>query len=193
MCRKQLTSKKEYEVLLKEIQRQLERSNPSNEFRVRYQQLKPHLDELETLIVKQNQLAIEKDHEWMKWLIVIAAGVFSVIVTQVPKMSSLSLEQLLLLKIAISTNALGIAFGAIYLYTDIMDTKDLGYKLLVQKYSLLLKGEKRYKDNVIYSQELRFIKMTKYLSLLCFLAVIIIWVCFVWQMQTDISPILDTP
>lgn len=129
----------------------------------------------------------------MKWLIVIAAGVFSIVITQIPKMSSLSLDQLLLLKVAISVNALGILFGAIYLYADVIDAKDLGYKLQVQSSYLLLKGEKRYKTNAIYSEELWFTKISKNLSLLCFLAAIAILVCFVWLMQTDISPIVNNP
>ena len=129
----------------------------------------------------------------MKWLIVIAAGVFSVIVTQVSKMSSLSLDQLLLLKITITANALGIVFGAIYLYTDIINTKDLGEKIQVQKYYLLLKGKKRYENNVITSQKLWFAKTAKTLSLLCFLVVLVGWVLFVWSMQVDVSPILNNP
>lgn len=192
MSQKKLTSKQESKLLQDELERKLD-SDPSEEFFYQYQQLKPHLDELGSEIVKQNNLAKEKDSEWMKWLIVIAAGVFSVVITQIPKMSSLSLDQLLLLKIAISVNALGIVFGAIYLYVDVIDAKDLGYKLKVQGSYLLLKGEKRYKKNAIYSEELWFTKISKNLSLLCFLAVIAILVCFVWQMQTDISPIVNNP
>jgi len=192
MSQKQLTSKQESKVLQDALHRKLD-NDPSEEFYYQCQQLKPHLDALESEIVKQSNLSKEKDHEWMKWLIVIAAGVFSVIVTQVTKMSSLSLDQLLLLKIAISANALGIVFGAIYLYTDVINAKDLGYQLQVQRYYLLLKGEKRYEANAIYSRKLWFAETSKNLSLLCFLAVIVIWVWFVWQMQTDVSPIVNNP
>lgn len=192
MSQKKLTSKQELKVLVEELHRKLE-SNPSYEFLVHYEKSKPYLEELEVEVVKQNNSAKEKDDEWMKWLIVIAAGVFSVIVTQVSKMSALSSDQLLLLKIAISANALGIVSGAIYLYTDIINAKDLGYKLQVQRYYLLLKGKKRYEKRAVYSQELWFAKISRNLTVLCFLAVIVIWVYFVWQMQPDISPILDNP
>lgn len=188
MNQKQLTSKQELKLLQNELDHILN-SDPSEEFYYQYEQLKPHLDELEREVANHSNLANEKDHEWMKWLIVIAAGVFSVIVTQVSKMSSLSIDQLLLLKIAISANALGIVSGAIYLYTDIMNAKDLGYKLQVQRYYLLLKGKKRY-ENSINSEKLWFAKKSRNLSLLCFLAVIVIWVWFVWQMQADSSPIV---
>lgn len=192
MSQKKLTSKQESKLLQDELERKID-SDPSEEFLYQYQQLKPYLDELKSEIVKQSNLAKEKDSEWMKWLIVIAAGVFSIVITQIPKMSSLSLDQLLLLKVAISVNALGILFGAIYLYADVIDAKDLGYKLQVQSSYLLLKGEKRYKTNAIYSEELWFTKISKNLSLLCFLAAIAILVCFVWLMQTDISPIVNNP
>lgn len=191
MSQKQLTSKQELKVLQDELDRILD-SDPSEEFYYQYQQLKPHLDALEREVANHSNLANEKDHEWMKWLIVIAAGVFSVIVTQVSKMSSLSLDQLLLLKIAISANALGIVSGAIYLYTDVINAKDLGYKLQVQRYYLLLKGKKRY-ENSINSEKLWFTKKARNLSLFCFLAVIVIWVWFVWQMQTDVSLIVSNP
>src|SRR5699024_4471961 len=146
MSPKKLTSKQEFKLLQDELERKLD-NDLSEEFLYKYQQLKHHLYELEREIVKQNNLAKQQDNEWMKWLIVIAAGVFSVIVTQVSNMSSLSLDQLILLKIAISVNALGIVFGAIYLYTDVINTKDLGYKLQVQRYYLLLEGEKKYEAN----------------------------------------------
>lgn len=190
MSQKQLTSNQELKVLREELDRILD-SDLIEQFSYQYQQLKPRLDTLELELAKQSNLANEKDHEWMKWLIVIAAGVFSVIVTQVSKMSSLSLDQLLALKIAISANALGIVSGAIYLYTEVINAKDLGKKIQVQKYHLLLRGKKRYEENVINSQKLWFARTAKNLSLLCFLAVIVIWVWFVWQIQTDLSPILN--
>ena len=181
MSKSKLTSKQEIKLLQDELDRILSSEN-AEEFYYQYQQLKPHLDALEREVANYSNLAKEKDHEWMKWLIVIAAGVFSVIVTQVSKMSSLSMEQLGLLKLAISANAMGIMFGAIYLYTDVMNAKDLGYKLQVQRLYLLLKGRKRY-ENTINSEKLWFSNICKIFSLLCFLAVIVIWVWFVWQIQ----------
>lgn len=77
MSQKKLTSKQELKVLQDEIDR-IQESGLSEDFRYRCQQLRPKLDALEPEIVKQSHLAKEKDHEWMKWLIVIAAGVFSV-------------------------------------------------------------------------------------------------------------------
>lgn len=163
------------------------KNDPSPEFYSHYQQLKPHLDELERDMAQRNSLVKEKDYEWMKWLVAIAAGVFSVIVTQVSKMSLLSVEQLVLLKIALSVNALGIVLGAVYLYTDVRHEKDLIRKLQIQRYSLLLEGKNKF-NNVINSDRLKFAEMCKPLSLICFLITILIWVGFVWQMQIDPLP-----
>ena len=157
----------------------------STEFYSHYQQLKPHLDELERDMARRNSLVKEKNYEWMKWIVAIAAGVFSVIVTQISKMSLLSIEQLVLLKIAISANALGIVLGAIYLYTDVKHEKDLVRKLQIQRYSLLLENKKRY-ENVIISDKLWFSGLCKPLSLTCFLIFISIWVGFVWQINISI-------
>lgn len=155
----------------------------------RYQQLKPHLDSLERSMAKRNSSLKEKDYEWLKWLVAIAAGVFSVIITQVPKISFLQADQLILLKVAISVNALGIVLGAIYLYTDVRHEKDLVCKLQIQRYYLLLEGKNRY-DNVVNSDRLRFAELCKPFSLTCFLIVICIWVWFVWQMQVDPLPLM---
>ena len=95
-------------------------------------------------------------------MIVIAAGVFSVIVSQVTRMplvldSELLLiqsNQLILFKTTIITNALGMIFGAIYLYTDIRSERDLVDKLSIQRLHLLLNGTNRYK-NVIPSDTFR--------------------------------------
>lgn len=157
------------------------KNNFDQEFYSRYQQLESHLEELEREVANRNNSLKQKDYEWMKWLIVIAAGVFSVIVTQVYKMSSLSVEQLILLKIAISANALGIVLGAIYLYTDVRHEKDLIRKIQIQRYHLLLEGKNKF-NNVIHSDRLQFAERCKPLSLICFLVVILIWVWFVWQM-----------
>ena len=161
------------------------KNDPSPEFYSHYQQLKPHLDKLERDMAQRNSLVKEKDYEWMKWLVAISAGVFSVIVTQISKMSLPSIEQLILLKIAISANALGIVLGAIYLYTDVKHEKDLICKLQIQRYSLLLENKKRY-ENVIYSDRLWFSGLCKPLSLTCFLIFILIWVGFIWQINISI-------
>ena len=187
MSQKQLTSKQELKVWEKRFKDQL-RSNFDQEFSSHYQRLESHLGKLEIEMANLNNSLKEKDYEWLKWIIVIAAGVFSVIVTQVSKMSSLSSDQLILLKIAISANALGIVLGAFYLYTDVRNNKDLIRKIQIQRYSLLLENKERYK-NVVHSDRLWFAEKCKPLSLLCFLGVIVIWVLFVWQMQTDVGTI----
>ncbi len=161
----------------------------SPEFYNHYQQLKPHLDDLERSMAERNSSLKEKDYEWLKWLVAIAAGVFSVIITQIPKISFLQADQLILLKIAISVNALGIVLGAIYLYTDVRHEKDLVRKLQIQRYYLLLEGKSKY-NNVVNSDRLRFAELCKPFSLICFLIVICIWVWFVWQMQIDPLPLM---
>lgn len=88
-------------------------------------------------------------------------------------------NQLLLIKIAISANASGIIFGAIYLYIDVMTERDLAYKLRIQRLYLLLKGENRY-ENVISSSPFRLFRILKLLSLLSFLVAIGSWVVFIW-------------
>ncbi|MFP3454180.1 hypothetical protein R0K30_21475, partial [Bacillus sp. SIMBA_154] len=95
------------------------------------------LDEIGRALAKKHNTANEKDYEWMKWLIVIASGVFSVIVSQITRMSPaldssllfIQSNQLFLFKGAIIANALGIIFGAVYLYADIRSERDLADKL----------------------------------------------------------------
>lgn len=156
------------------------KNNFDQEFHDRFLQLESHLAALEKDMIQRHNLVKEKDYEWMRWLIAIAAGVFSVIVTQVSKMSLLSIEQLLLLKVAISANALGVFLGAIYLYTDIRHGKDLIRKIQIQRYYLML-DNKKY-DQFVRSDDLWFAELCKPLSLVCFSVVICIWVVFVWQM-----------
>lgn len=57
------------------------------DFYNRHEALKPSLNEIERACTEHQNTANEKDYEWMKWLIVIAAaGIFSVIVSQVMRM-----------------------------------------------------------------------------------------------------------
>lgn len=62
MSQKKLTSKQESKLLQDELERKID-SDPSEEFLYQYQQLKPYLDELKSEIVKQSNLAKEKDSE----------------------------------------------------------------------------------------------------------------------------------
>lgn len=77
-------------------------------------------------------------------------------------------NQLTLFKSAIVTNALGIIFGAIYLYTDIRSERDLVDKPSIQRLHLLLKETSRY-ENVIPSDKFRLFFYCKRISLTCFL------------------------
>ena len=183
-------SEKELKALEKRFNDRLQ-NNFDQEFYERFLHLESHFAELEKDMIHRHNLVKEKDYEWMKWLIAIAAGVFSVIVTQVSKISLLSVDQLFLLKIAMSANALGVLFGAIYIYTDIRYGKDLIRKIQIQRYYLMLENKKC--DKFVRSDNLWFAEKCKPLSLLCFLAVIVIWVWFVWQMQTDVSMIAINP
>lgn len=168
------------------------KNNFDQDFINRYQEVKPHLDSLEREIALQNNSLKDKDYEWMKWIIVIAAGVFSFIVTQVSKMALLSADQLFLLKIAMSLNALGIIFGAIYIHSDVWNGRDLIRKIQIQRYYLILENREKY-NNVVVSDSLWFVQWCKPFSLLCFLIVMIIWVGFVWQLQLDSNMMAPNP
>lgn len=178
-------SKRELKALEKRFNERM--YNCDQEFYERFLQLESHFAELEKDMIHRHSLVKEKDYEWMRWLIAIAAGVFSVIVTQVSKMSLLSFEQLLLLKVAISANALGVLLGAIYLYTDIRHGKDLIRKIQIQRYYLMLENKRKY-DRFVRSDNLWFAELCKPLSLICFLIVVFIWVVFIWQMQVEVTP-----
>lgn len=182
-------SKQELKKLQKEVEKILSNENLIVDFNNQYEVLKPKLDEISRSIAERHNAANEKDYEWIKWLIVIASGVFSVIVSQVTRISSIQDNQLLLMqsnqlplfKVAITANALGIVFGAIYLYADIRSERDLAHKLGIQYLHLLSKGTNKY-QNVIPSDNFRIFSYCKRTSLLCFLVSIGAWMIFIWVM-----------
>lgn len=182
-------SKQELKNLQNQLSDKMNREGVTVDFYHHHETLKPTLDEIQRACAERQNAANEKDYEWMKWLIAIAAGVFSVIVSQMTRMPSvldsqsllIQSNQLTLFKIAIITNALGIIFGAIYLYTDIRSERDLVDKLSIQRLHLLLKGTNRY-ENVIPSDNFHLFFYCKRISLICFLACIGAWVAFIWIM-----------
>ena len=182
-------SNQELKKLQKELDQILNNKNISVDFYNQHEALKPILDNIDKSIAERHNTANEKDYEWMKWLIVIASGVFSVIVSQVTRMSSMQdnqlllaqSNQLLLFKVAITANALGIIFGAIYLYTDIKSERVLADKLRIHQLHLLLRGKNRY-ENVVQSGSFHLFWYCKLASLLCFLICVIAWVIFFWVM-----------
>lgn len=184
----ELMSKQELKNLQKQLNRKMEEEGATVSFYNHHEALKPTLNEIERARAERHNTANQKDYEWMKWLIVIASGVFSVIVSQVTRMTlaldsgSLFIQssQLPLFKIAIIANALGIIFGAVYLYTDIRSERDLTNKLGIQQLYLLLNGTNRY-ENVIHSEKFRLFFYCKIASLICFLVSIGAWVAFIWM------------
>ena len=182
-------SKRELKALQRRFNNKLDKEGITVDFYNRHEALKPTLDEIGRALAKKHNTANEKDYEWMKWLIVIASGVFSVIVSQITRMSPaldssllfIQSNQLFLFKGAIIANALGIIFGAVYLYADIRSERDLADKLSIQRLHLLLKGTNRY-ENVIPSDNFRLFFYCKRISLICFLACIGAWVAFIWIM-----------
>ncbi|MFP3398455.1 hypothetical protein SB749_19220, partial [Brevibacterium sp. SIMBA_078] len=69
-------------------------------------------------------------------------------------------NQLFLFKGAIIANALGIIFGAVYLYADIRSERDLADKLSIQRLYLLLEGANRY-ESIIPSSNFRIFSYCK--------------------------------
>ncbi|MGP5104761.1 hypothetical protein ACTXJH_12560 [Psychrobacter celer] len=182
-------SKQELKSLQKEFNQKLNDEGISAEFYNHHESLKPILYNIGKDIAERQSTAAQKDYDWMKWLAVIASGVFSVVVSQVTRMSSMQYnqlllsqnDQLLLFKIAITANALGIVFSVIYLYRDIKTERDLADKLGVQRLYLLLRGTNRY-ENFIPSSKFQLFRLCKSVSILCFLISIIAWVVFIWVM-----------
>lgn len=184
----EIMSKKELKTLQKQLNHRIDTEGVTLDFQNHHRALEPTLNELERAQAERHNTANEKDYEWMKWLIVIASGVFSVIISQVARMSSsfdsgslfMQSSQLPLFKVAIIANALGVILGAVYLYTDVKSERDLTNKLGIQQLYLLLNGTNRYK-NVIPSENFRLFFCCKIASLFCFLVSIGAWIVFIWM------------
>ena len=73
---------------------------------------KEYLDKLELQAFDKINESLKKEFEWIKWIVAIAAGVFSVMTTQLAK-GNFQGEQLLLIKFAIISNAIGVIFGVL--------------------------------------------------------------------------------
>lgn len=74
-------SKKELKALNKELSDYLNTNGVTDDFYRHHETLKPQLDSIGRGIAERHNEANQKEFDWMKWLILIAAGVFSVIVT----------------------------------------------------------------------------------------------------------------
>lgn len=80
-------NKRELKPIQRKFNSKLDKEGITVDFYNCHEALKPTLDEIGRALAEKHNTANEKDYEWMKWLIVIAAGVFSVIVSQITRMS----------------------------------------------------------------------------------------------------------
>lgn len=138
------------------------------------------LDKLELQMYEKANESIKKEYEWLKWLVAISAGVFSVMTTQLAK-GNFQLDQLFLIKLAILFNALGVIFGVIYLYQDVKTDRDFVNKLHIQALNLMLKGERRY-ERVIASEKSFLSNISRTIFLLSLFLSISVWICFIWRL-----------
>lgn len=173
-------SKKEREKLTKDFNQALNNEHDSQLIINNQRYFINELDKLELQMYEKANESIKKEYEWLKWLVAISAGVFSVMTTQLAK-GNFQLDQLFLIKLAILFNALGVIFGVIYLYQDVKTDRDFVNKLHIQALNLMLKGERRY-ERVIASEKSFLSNISRTICLLSLFLSISVWICFIWRL-----------
>ena len=130
-------------------------------------------------INKYLELRTEKSHAYLRWLMLIATGAFSLSVNVLFGKSYGALP-LLALKAALTANAVGILFGAIAVSGEAMILKGLVRNLCDKKIHEL-QGNHEAAGNVptsyVLPSYMRVIENLFYISLCVSL---ILWVSFIW-------------
>lgn len=132
------------------------------------------------LVQKFSDLRIEKGYAYLRWLMLIATGAFSVSISILFSRQH-PVNSLLILKSALSSNAVGILFGAISLYGEAM-LPNGAFRLLAQREIYKLQGNHAEASNMPEFYVLPSIM--KYFERICYLslsAALCLWVCFIWQ------------
>ena len=128
---------------------------------------------------KYTELDLLKSQEYIRWLMLISTGAFSVSIT-VLFGKSFSPASQIILKAAISANAAGILFGAISASGE-AKLMNLAKKWIATEEIRKIKGE-----NVNFHNDIPYVSLPKYILLsekLCYsslFASLFLWVAFVW-------------
>ncbi|QKE37580.1 hypothetical protein [Ferrovum myxofaciens] len=128
---------------------------------------------------KFTDLRNEKSYAYLRWLMLISTGAFSLSVNVLFGKTYLS-NSIFVLKAALTANAVGILFGAFSVYGETMLTKG-AVSLVIDKEIHKLDGNYEAASRVptIYAlpSYMRLVEKLFYLSL-CFS--LIFWVYFIW-------------
>lgn len=135
------------------------------------------LAQLVTLSAQRN----EKLYAWLRWLVLLAAGVFSVMVGQLAG-SHFSAIQLLLLKLALGLTAAGILSGSAAVYGEVSSLRQL-VRNRATHITSVLEGNEVDIDALVAVEPAWFLRQAEkvcYASLVCSL---VSWVAFVLVMK----------
>ncbi|MBU2766491.1 hypothetical protein HAP94_09865 [Acidithiobacillus ferrivorans] len=128
---------------------------------------------------KFTDLRNEKNYAYLRWLMLISTGAFS-LSANVLFGKTYPSNSILVLKAALTANAIGILFGAISVYGEAKLTNG-AVNLLIDKELLKIDGNHEAASRVptIYAlpSYMRVFERLFYLSLCCSL---VFWVCFIW-------------
>lgn len=141
---------------------------------------KEYLDKLELQAFDKINESLKKEFEWIKWIVAIAAGVFSVMTTQLAK-GNFQGEQLLLIKFAIISNAIGVIFGAVFLYQDVKTEMGFVKGIEIQRKTVMLTGKPRY-DKAIPSDRNFIMRVAKFCCMTSLSIAMCIWIWFIWNL-----------
>lgn len=129
---------------------------------------------------KFSELRIQKGFEYVRWLMLIATGAFSILVNLL-FVNPENLHHIAILKSALTANAVGIIFGAISAYGEAMIMKGVVRSLCdIEIYKLQGKHElaKNTPAGYILPWYMKFIERLFYLSLV---TALILLVVFMWR------------
>lgn len=174
-------SNKEIKKIQREFKEMMEDDNNLLIMTHNKEQFNEYISKKEEQAIEHRNSSIEKEYAWMKWLIAISAGVFSVMTTQLAK-GGFNPEQTLMIKTAISLNALGVIFGVVYLRQEIETEKEYANKINAHIQTIIMYGKRKY-DKYIPSEGMPFIKIYRLLSLFSLLLALLIWVLFIWSIK----------
>ncbi|RJX33199.1 MAG: hypothetical protein C4516_02030 [Oxalobacter sp.] len=131
------------------------------------------------LLQKYSELRSEKGYAYMRWLMLISTGAFSVSVS-VLFGKTFSPQSLIVLKAALSANAIGVLFGAIAIFGEAMLPRGV-VRLLVDKEIHKMRRDYEAAANVpsMYTLPpcMKYIERLFYLALCTSLG---LWVWFIW-------------
>jgi hypothetical protein len=132
------------------------------------------LDQLE----KYSELRTEKSHAYLRWLMLIATGMFSLTVNVLFGKTYCG-HPLFFLKAALTANAVGVLFGAIAVSGEAMLAKSV-VRLLCDETTEAIKNRKAAPKTPLFCTlppYMRYIENLFYISLCLSL---VLWVCFIW-------------